>query len=819
MKNHSSRLDRLVPVVLMVLALCSPTQLLAVPARDAVETVYQPDGSAISTRQFGDEWRNGLRTLDGYTIMLDPSDRVWKYAEESPDGDLRYSSRVVGRDQPVGIERGLAPKSRRPGAGEASVSSSPDQSVSDAANLGSQPLLVIFVDFTPSVRAGSTAATLSNKFFGASSGVKNYYETASYGNFSITPAAENNVALSGAVNDGVVSVTLPYAHPNTASSTDDRNRQIVRDALIAADPYVDFSQFDTSGGGSLSATELHLIVVVAGYERSYTSSPCGPSVWGHRWGLGGSVAAPVLDGKTVGQTYAQFGENHCSGSVGSGHEATIGIMAHELGHDIGLPDLYDTDGSSQGIGGWSIMAGGSWGGVTYAGDSPAHFDPWSKYFEGWISPILVTGALVNEPIGQSATTADFYQFLSGTPASGEYFLVENRQKVNYDVSIPGAGLLIWHVDASKSGNTAECYPGGPSCATSHYKVALVQADGLYNMEKNSNRGDAGDPWPGTSGKSVFGGASSPNSNYYSGSASAVSVSAISSSGAIMSATLSTSTGDVTPPDTTITGGPPAVTNSTNASFTLSSSEANSSFACKLDGGAFAACASPTNYSGLAAGSHNFQAQATDSANNTDATPASYSWTVDLTAPDTSITGGPTGTITTSSANFTWAGTDNISAPANLLYAYRLDPVDANFSAFGGATSKSYSGLANGNYTFLVQARDQATNVDLTPASQAFAVSVATTSSIAVTAPNGGEAWKNNSNQTIRWTSSNVAGNVSIQLSRDGGATWTTLSSSTANDGAETWKPGRPTTTSARIRVCSVANPTVCDASNANFTIR
>ena len=167
------------------------------------------------------------------------------------------------------------------------------------------------------------------------------------------------------VNDGIVSVTLNYAHPNPGSTIDDRNRKITRDALIAANQYVDFSQFDLNCDGVLSPTELHIIIVVAGYERSYTSTPCGPSVWGHRWGLAGSVPAPTLDGKIVGRSYAQFGEWHCSTGNPPGHEATIGIMAHELGHDLGLLDLYDTDGSSQGIGQWSIMAGGSWNGVVF----------------------------------------------------------------------------------------------------------------------------------------------------------------------------------------------------------------------------------------------------------------------------------------------------------------------------------------------------------------------------------------------------------------------------------------------------------------------
>jgi glucose/arabinose dehydrogenase len=184
-----------------------------------------------------------------------------------------------------------------------------------------------------------------------------------------------------------------------------------------------------------------------------------------------------------------------------------------------------------------------------------------------------------------------------------------------------------------------------------------------------------------------------------------------------------SSGNIPPPDTQITGGPLAVTNLTNADFTFVSTTANSTFACKLDGGAFAACASPKSYGGLAAGSHTFQVRATDQANNTDPTPATFTWTIDTAAPETNITSGPVGTVTVRDVSFSWTGTDDTASVANLVYAYRLDPIELGFSPFGPATAKSYSNLANGSFTFYVKAKDQAGNEDPTPASQAFAVNV------------------------------------------------------------------------------------------------
>ena len=97
--------------------------------------------------------------------------------------------------------------------------------------------------------------------------------------------------------------------------------------------------------------------------------------------------------------------------------------------------------------------------------------------------------------------------------------------------------------------------------------------------------------------------------------------------------------DNTPPNTTITSAPAAATNSTSASFSFTATEP-SSFECSIDGAAFTACTSPRSYTALTAGSHTFQVRATDTIGNTDPTPANHSWTVDLTAPDTTITSAP-----------------------------------------------------------------------------------------------------------------------------------------------------------------------------------
>jgi V8-like Glu-specific endopeptidase len=90
--------------------------------------------------------------------------------------------------------------------------------------------------------------------------------------------------------------------------------------------------------------------------------------------------------------------------------------------------------------------------------------------------------------------------------------------------------------------------------------------------------------------------------------------------------------------------------------------------------------------------------------------------------------------------------------------------------------------------------------------------------ITVTSPNGGENWQIGTTHTITWTSSNVTGNVKIQIARDGEATFTDLFANTANDGSETWTVTGPATTQALIKITSLSAPTVTDQSNAVFTI-
>lgn len=154
------------------------------------------------------------------------------------------------------------------------------------------------------------------------------------------------------------------------------------------------------------------------------------------------------------------------------------------------------------------------------------------------------------------------------------------------------------------------------------------------------------------------------------------------------------------PDTTIDSGPPALTRATEATFALASNETGVAFECSLDGAAFAACPSPHTVTGLADGAHTFAARAVDRAANTDATPASHSWTIDSVPPSVTIDAAPAETVASSEATFAFS-----SADTSATFRCRLD----DGSATACTSPLTFSGLGEGGHSFSVTPEDPAGN--------------------------------------------------------------------------------------------------------------
>lgn len=187
-------------------------------------------------------------------------------------------------------------------------------------------------------------------------------------------------------------------------------------------------------------------------------------------------------------------------------------------------------------------------------------------------------------------------------------------------------------------------------------------------------------------------------------------------------------------------------------------------------------------------------------------------TVTVTSPNTAVTWyvGASNTITWSSANLT----GNVKIELNRSYS-------------GGAWETITSSTTNdGSYAWTVTspattaARIRVTSVSYPAVSDVsdanFTIAERT---ITVTNPNTAATWVVGDSETIQWTSSNITGNVKIELNRSyPSGTWETITSSTTNDGSYEWSVTSPLTTTARIRVTSVSYPTVSDVSDANFEI-
>jgi hypothetical protein len=173
------------------------------------------------------------------------------------------------------------------------------------------------------------------------------------------------------------------------------------------------------------------------------------------------------------------------------------------------------------------------------------------------------------------------------------------------------------------------------------------------------------------------------------------------------------------PETTLAAtGPSGTTADRNASFQFSSTSGDvDSYICSLQG-VETDCGSPKDYGTLADGTYTFAVRARDDAGNEDSTPATRTWTVDGSAPETTITNGPAQGSTTQSTSATFEFNANESGS----FECQLD--GTGFSAC--ESPRTYTDLSPGAHTFQVRARDAAANTDSSPATRTWTVEQAVT---------------------------------------------------------------------------------------------
>lgn len=528
-----------------------PQESQAVPALNSDKMITQPDGTSFVARTKGDEFQHWTEeTAGGHSIVHNPKSGFWEYAEPSADGSLQGSGVKVdpeGKTAPAHLSPGLKPTRNEGMKGfqkemlnqiyqERLERSAVDSSIEFAAGdwtpvpvSGPKKVLVILVNFAN--RALKTTASNWNAVtFSTATGAKsvaNYYKQNSFTKMSISPVPHTQ---NGGANPGLVTVTVADYHPDTQDPTYAVESTWINHALAKAASFVNFAALDTNANGILDTSEVSVYFILAGYEAA--GSDKRPYIWAHAWGGSGvSVAGKQLP------RWALNGELNDADA-----RSPIGTMIHELGHSLcGLPDLYDTTYTNEGMGIFSLMAAGSWGADSAlseaSGTTPTALDAWSRQYLGWTVPKTTKGSFTLNPALSGNAAA--VKYVNSALSTTEYFLIENRYPTGWDRGMTivnnswNGGLLITHVDitaGTQGQNDLNDYVVG-----GHQGVVPVQASTASCDMLVANANCAGAPTTlfYNGNKNALSDTTTPNSKYYNGTSSGLSVSNISAPGSSM----------------------------------------------------------------------------------------------------------------------------------------------------------------------------------------------------------------------------------------------------------------------------------------------
>jgi M6 family metalloprotease-like protein len=230
-----------------------------------------------------------------------------------------------------------------------------------------------------------------------------FYEEVSYSALTVT----------GVVTDWVTTFQQDSYYEGASNGlvpNDARTGEFIKELLDANDSSIDFSAFDNDGPDGLPNSGdddgyADLVVFVhseSGGECSSFSSNMWSHSWLYRaWPISGGAPYTTDDVSAEGghikiDDYVIQPATSCGGGV-----IEIGNFCHELGHALGLPDLFDSNGGSSGAGHWDLMALGNWN----TPESPAHLSAWSRKELGWVVPTTVTWEGAVHTIPQIETDA------------------------------------------------------------------------------------------------------------------------------------------------------------------------------------------------------------------------------------------------------------------------------------------------------------------------------------------------------------------------------------------------------------------------------
>lgn len=488
------------------MTICQPQYAWSRPANPAPTTLTQPTGESFTASMQGDEFFHYYVTSSDVVIEQDPESGIWrqlvlqsgnvsfgKAAHESTQDsalhgtDLTYDIKIhinelIGRsapqqpsyNEPVTLNKIASSQINAQGENARSRSK---RSLTESP-ITSLPLMVIVVGFRDNPY--NENYNWHDIYFGDSDSVADFYKQASNNKFtwrSISePSAyniESNTNTADQVDDGIIHVTLDRDFAGAGNvedsnkGTDYRNAQ--QDAFRQAAQKVDLSQYDINHNGKLESNELGIVFVYAGVEQAnigqdITPKPLG--IWSHQWRFLDDYTAQDRDGSSFHPTnFVIVSENEYAGNPSTLSQSGPGGVCHELGHYLGLPDLYSTSASNTGA--WSryqvnrlsIMASGDWAlSPGKIGTQPNFFDPWSMVKLGWVEPEVVSSTVDKTVSAIQANRNTQTVIRVNVPGTQkEYYLIENRENNSYDSYLGSYypknnnapyGILIWHIDDS-----------------------------------------------------------------------------------------------------------------------------------------------------------------------------------------------------------------------------------------------------------------------------------------------------------------------------------------------------------------------------------
>ncbi len=310
----------------------------------------------------------------------------------------------------------------------------------------------------------------------------------SYGSYSVRGGVAGNRWFMSRYNYS------RYYDGNYMLSTGAR---LARENLQQVDSFIDFRNFDLNSDGHIDA----LFMVHAGADGADNGDV--NCCWSHaipnfNYQTNDGV---IIDGVTNVPEFAMVTETRDTTLC------CIAVMCHELGHLVGLPDLYDQSRRTWGIGYWGLMGYGAWGAGGNTPWSPSHMEAWSKVEAGFVTPVVITRDTFNLKILDVETHPVIYKVWRNGVDGDTCFYLENRQKKGFDALLPGSGLLIWHID-----------PG----AGAMHNVVDLEEDSTYHLDRGTGirpdphiyheeLGDTSDLLPGIWNRTVFDNWSIPSS--------------------------------------------------------------------------------------------------------------------------------------------------------------------------------------------------------------------------------------------------------------------------------------------------------------------